>query len=146
MSVDKTLSKCKIQLLQHDPVGTGAENVSWVKAKDFEGFTIGYQRTAVAGALTALSIVVGESATPSTVAIVASKDVTVNPDAVGDYVFLEVSSAEIQKTASDAGISGVELYVSAQVTEAVDTQVSTILYLQSPANHAVEGLTSDSIA
>ena len=145
MSVDNILTTNKKEMFFHEPGGTTIEYVSWVSAKDMSNFVGGYLRCILTGTLTALSICVGESATPSTIAVVLAKDVTSNPDAVGDYVFVEVSAAQIQKAAADAGIADVELFVSVAVTEATVTSDSAILY-DSTRKIEKDCLTADSIA
>ena len=145
MASNKILSENKIQTFFHEPGGTSAENVSFVSQRDFNCFGVGYTRCVGTAALTALSIVVGDAASPSTTAIVKSKDVTSNPDAVGDQVYFEASAEEILDAATTAGISGVELFVTAQVTEADAGNDSAIVYIQSNG-HGKDGLTADSIA
>jgi len=145
MSVNNILSSTKKELFFHEPSGTTIEYSGWVSAKEICNFAVGYVRCVGTGVLTALSIVVGESASPSTIAIVLAKSVTANPDAVGDQVYFEVSSAQIQKAAADAGISGVELFVSAAITEAAGTNDSVISY-DSTRLFEQDGLTADVVA
>jgi len=145
MSVNKILTENKLMAFFHEPSGTTAENVAWKTQKDKDGFAVGYLRCVGTDALTALSIVVGNAVSPTTVAVVKSKTVTTNPDAVDDYVFIEASNEEILAAATAAGISGVELFVSAQVTEAAATNDSAIIYIQ-PGLVQKDGLTVDAIA
>jgi len=145
MAVNKILTESKMTSYFHEPAGTTAEDVAYVSQRDFDGLAVGYLRCVTAGSLTALSIIVSDDASGTTTAVVKSHALGSNPDAVGDQIYLEASNEEILAAAEAAGISGVELYVSAQVTEAVATQDSAIIYCQ-PGLFKKDALTVDVVA
>ena len=144
--VVKILSRDALDLIPHTPAGATAEVIKYVSMRDFDGFCVGYTRTAGTDVLTALSIFVGDAASPSTSIVVKAHALGTDVDAVGDQVYLEVNAQEVQKAANDAGITFTELFVSAVVTEVGVGDTSVVLQNRSYAHHKVAGLTSDVIA
>lgn len=144
--VQKLISKSKRYLVEHTPAGATAEEPSWVQMRDYDCFLLGYVRTAGTDALTALSIVVGDTSSPGTAYVVVSHALGTAVDAVGDYVWIETNAEEIQKIAKDNGIDTDDLYVSAQVTEVGVGDKSVLLYELGASHHCQENLTADTIA
>ena len=113
-----------------DPDGTSATDVGWVDAQELDNFLVKFQRTVGTSALTFLII-------GNTLASGAGTDTTIKtitpaaaPDAVGDYVFGEVTRGEVMQAAADAGV---EIRgISAKLTFATGTDEAAVTYILQP--------------
>lgn len=100
----------------------------WVDATDFSQALATYTRTAGTANLTAFRIDVCDTLSAgvatSDTATVKSAVLTNNPNAVGDYVPLEVTESEIRAAADAAGLVG--KYISGVLIEPDGTGVSVV--------------------
>ena len=147
VSTDFQDLKANIQLTAYDfdPGGTSAVDVAWVDMRDSTAILIGFFRTIGTGATTLA--VLGNSASDGSGTDVTIKTKTLTsaePNAVGDYTWIEVSEAEIAQAAADAGEADVR-YVTASVSVATGTDEAVIIYVRKP-KHKKLNLTADNIA
>ncbi|MBK7406395.1 MAG: hypothetical protein IPJ41_17785 [Phycisphaerales bacterium] len=109
-----------------DPNGTSATDIGWVSMRDSESIMIAFFRTIGTSALT--FAILGNTVADGSGTDVTVKTVTVSsePDAVGDYIFAEVTAAEL----AQAGIAtGVELIgVSASLAFGTGTDEGVVVY------------------
>lgn len=126
-----------------DPDGTSATDVGWVDAQDVLSILIKVQRTVGTSALT--FAIIGNTAANGSGTDTTIKSITLaaQPDAVGDYVFGEVTRGEIMQAAADAGreIRG----VSAQLTFATGTDEAVVTYIIKSAHQKLNN-TADVVA
>lgn len=115
----------KVTLYDHDPDATSAVDVAWVDMTNASRLLIGFFRTIGTSALT--FTVLGNSASNGSGTDRTIKTVTltgVQPDAVGDYTFVEVSREECIAINEDIK------YVSANLTLATGTDEAVVVYIK----------------
>lgn len=130
----------KVTAYDHDPDATTATDIAWVDVTNASRLLIGFFRTIGTSALT--FTVLGNSASNGSGTDRTIKTVTltgVQPDAVGDYTFAEVSREEIIATNEDIK------YVSANLTFATGTDEAVVFYIKEMMT-GVTGNTANSIA
>ena len=140
MSANKTLTQNAITFYDFDPNATTATDVAWVDMRDYTGLTVMYYKTVGTGTLTSLIVqtsATDDGANPSTV---ATKTISDDPNAVGDYVFFEIDSADIAQ-ALDGG-----RYVSATIALATSTDEAIVTYIRTGARFASDGESADTVA
>jgi len=144
-SVEHLTARHKITLYDFDPDATSLTDIAWVDMRDFEHFLVGFFRTVGTSALVFNIIANSASDGSGTDITIATKTLTsVQPDAVGDYTFLEVTSQQIAEVA--AANPGSARYVTANMSLATNTDEGVVLYVRSKPRFAYTGLTADSIA
>lgn len=140
----KLTSALNITQYDFDPDATSAVDVAWVDMKDFESFLVSFFRTVGTSALT-FKILANTAANGSgTDVVVKTVTPAAAPDAVGDYVFAEVTASEVQAAAAAAGIKNVR-YVSANLTVATGTDEGVVTYVLGGGLKQL-GLTADVVA
>lgn len=128
-----------------DPNATTATDVAWVDMRDSSAILIGFFRTIGTGATTLSVLANAQSDGGGTDVTVKTKVLTsAEPNAVGDYTWIEVSQADIAQAAAEAGVTGVR-YVSASVSVATGTDEAVIIYIRKP-KHAKLNCTADNIS
>jgi len=136
-------SKLKQTAYDFDPNGTSAVDVAWVDAQDIMSLLVCFVRTVGTSALT--FTIIGNTAADGSGTDSAIKTITVSPepDAVGDFVFGEVTRGEIMQAAATAGreIRG----ISAALTFATGTDEGVVVYTIESA-HGKKDNTADVIA
>lgn len=135
----------EVTVYDFDPGGTSAVDVAWVDMAESKSILIGFFRTIGTSATTLA--VLGNSASDGSGTDVTVKTKTLTsaePDAAGDYTWIEVSESEIAQAAADAGETGVR-YVTASVSVATGTDEAVVIYIRKPKHHKLD-LTADSIA
>ena len=144
---DKISSKQAVTMYDHDPDATDATDVEWVDMRDFDTFMAMVMLSVPAGGkISAFTILANaESDGGGTDVTVKTHALGSDPDAVGDYVFLECTAAEIKQAAVDAGVDSVR-YVSASVTVNQAGAECVVTYIRDAAKFARAGLTADNIA
>ena len=145
VSSEKLTANLAVTLYDFDPNGTTAVDVAWVDMRDFEHFMVGFFRTIGTGALDTFAIL-GNSASDGsgTDVTIVSKTISSEPDAVGDYIWLECTAEQIRQEGEDAGQN--LRYVTASVEFATGTDEGVIIYVRQPGRFAHQGLTADLIA
>lgn len=143
---DHALSCAHRELLDFDPDSASATDVKWVDMQNYRTFLVGVMRSVGTGTISSFSLLANASSTG------AGTDVTVKthaigsaPNAVGDYIWLEVSAEEVAQEAADAGITGVR-YVSANIALQTSTDECVVYYELCDPRFAYDGLTADYIS
>ena len=138
-------SSVKVTQYDFDPDATTATEIAWVDMRDFDAILTSFFRTIGTGATT-LSVVANSSSTGGgTDVTVKTKVLTsAEPNAVGDYTFIEVTAEEINQAAVDAGVADVR-YVTAVVSVATGTDEGVVTYIRR-GKHQKLDLTADNIA
>ena len=126
---NKVLSTQKITYTAFAPGVTTATNVGFVDMADY-------------------GCVVASADSSGTDAVtVATLSLDSNPDAVGDYVFVEVAAEEVQQAGAEADPAQTDLrYVSLQVTAGDAGEEALVGYILAEPRYAENGLTSDVVA
>lgn len=139
---EKLSSTLQITAYDFDPGATTATDIAWVPMG--RHFLAMFFRTVGASGLT--FSLIGNTATDGTgtdVTIV-SHAVANEPDAVGDYVFLECSEEQVKEVAATAGLSNVKT-VSASVAVATGTDEGVVIYVREPHRKYAD-ITAESVA
>jgi len=141
---EKIKSRMAVTATDFDPDATTATEISWVDMRDFEFFLCSFFRTIGTG--TFAMTIIGNAESDGSGTDVALKTFAGDaPDAVGDYVFLEVTAEEIAQEASDAGVANAR-YVTAVCTFGTNTDEGVVTYVRSGPKRAYTGLTADVVA
>lgn len=140
MAANKFLANNNVTLYDFDPDATTATAVAWVPLKDYCGFTAFFWRTVGTGT-TALKIqaATDASGTNATDVISYSGD---DPDAIGDYVFLETDASEVQGASDTYDFT----HVALTITFGTGTDEGVVGYIRSAPRFASDGETSNSVA
>lgn len=117
----------QVKMYDFDPNDTSAHDVGWVSARNMESILIGFFRTIGTSNLT--FTILGNTAADGSGTDVTAKTVTISaqPDAVGDYIFAELTAEELAQAGSDAGVELIG--VSASFTFATGTDEGVGLYV-----------------
>lgn len=135
----KFLSRNIVTQYDFDPDATSATDVAWVDMRDAGVFTVGFFRTVGTSNLT--FHILANSASDG-----SGSDVTVKtysgeePNAVGDYCFLECTAQELAALGTDLR------YVSANLTVATGTDEAVVTYIRSDLRFPRADATADTIA
>lgn len=144
-SSEKIRSRERVKLYDFDPDSANAVDVAWVDMRDFNRFMTAFFRTIGTGDLDTFAIVASESPTGAgTPVVVKTKTLTgVQPNAVGDYSFLEVTAEEVRSV--DTAKVGLR-YVSVRLEFATNTDEGVALYVLADPRFEFSGLTADNIS
>lgn len=139
-SSDKLLSNLAITHYDFDPDGTDAVDVGWVDMRDFSHFACSFFRTVGTSALDTFTIIANpESDGSGTDVNVKTHAVGSEPNALGDYLFLECTAEEI-------GALGSTLrYVSAACEFATGTDEGVVTYIRK-GKRSYDALSADTVA
>lgn len=131
-----------VTMYDFDPGATTTTDIAWVDMSNYDKLLVGFFRTVGTSDLT-FSIIGNSSSTGNgTDVTIKTKTLTgVQPDAVGDYTFLEIDADDIV-AASESGAR----YVSANMSLATSTDEGVVVYIRTGAKYPQGSLTSDSIA
>lgn len=138
-TTSKLLSELKVTQYDFDPNVDTAVDVGWVDMQDFNALAVGFFRTVGTSALTFLirGSASSDGSSPQTV-----KTVTVSsqPDAVGDYIYAEITGDEMKEAGQTLR------YASATLTFATSTDEGVVTYVRGHPRRAFAGLTANSVA
>lgn len=138
---DKLLSNLAITHYDFDPGGTDPVDVAWVDMRDYGNFACSFFRTIGTSDVDTFKILANSASDGSGTDVeIKAHAVGSQPDAVGDYLFLECTAEEI-------GASGTDLrYVTASVEFATGTDEGVVTYVRANPRFARDGLSSDTVA
>lgn len=143
MTPNKLMSEVQIKQYDFDPDATTATAIAWVDMRDFSQLLVSFFRTVGVSNLTFL-IQASASDTGSSPETILTKTFSAQPNAVGDYVFAEVTAEQI---AGVAATSGKALrYVSAVLTLATGTDEGVVTYFKAGARFKYDGLSADYVS
>lgn len=132
--------RLKVTQYDFDPDGTSAVDVAWVPVANVNRMLISFFRTVGTSALTFTVLGNAQSNGGGTDRTIKTVTLTgVQPDAVGDYTFAEVTREEIIATNEDIQ------YVSANLTFATGTDEAVVTYIREMMT-GVASNTANSIA
>jgi len=140
MSANKTLTQNNITAYDFDPDSTSATAVAWVDMRDYDGFTAMYYKTVGTGDLTSMIVQCSASSSGTSPATVATYTISSNPDAVGDYVFIEVDQADMAQALAGSR------YISLTPALTTSTDEALVVYIRTGAEFAGDGETADVVA
>ncbi len=140
LSVNKILSSMKITQYDFDPDAATATAAGWVAMKNFGQLAVSFFRTVGTGDIT-LTINGATDASGSNSTIIVTKTLTYQPDAVGNYVFLECLAEQINSVGKAAGYDFT--HASAVITFETGTDEGVVTYIQGAPRFAYDGLTAD---
>jgi hypothetical protein len=144
MTIDKVLTTHAITQYDFDPGVDTAVDIGWVDMRDFDNFVGIFFRTVGTGALDTFTVLGNPASNGSgTDVIIKAHAVASEPNAVGDYIFLEVTAEEI----ADADtVLGTVRYVSISAEFETSTDEGVVTYIRTGAKRAYDGLSADTIA
>lgn len=135
----KFLSRNIVTQYDFDPDATTATEIGWVDMRDAGVFTVGFFRTVGTSNLT-FKIVANSESDGSGSDVDVKTYSGEEPNAVGDYCFLEC-------TAQELGALGTDLrYVTAVCTVATGTDEGVVTYIRSDLRFPRQDATADTIA
>lgn len=132
----------KVTQYDFDPDSADAVDVAWVDMRDYDRILCGFFRTVGTGDIDTMRVIGNpQSNGGGTDVVIKTKTLTgVQPNAVGDYNFIEVSADEIVAAGEDLR------YVSLQLEFATSTDEGVVTYIRGGAKYPQSGLTADVIA
>lgn len=137
----KLRSQLKVLQFDFDPDGTDPVDVSWQDMRDYGRLLVGFFRTVGTGNLDTFNIIANSQADGSGGdVVVKSHAVAAEPNAVGDYIFLECTAQELAALGTDLR------YVSAQLEFATGTDEGVVTYIFGDPRWQRDGLTADVVA
>ena len=141
MAADKFLSNHNVTMYDHDPNDADANAVAWVPMKDYYGFVAAIFRSVGTGANDTLKIQAATDSSGTNATDVISYSGS-DPDAVGDYIFLETDAQEIQGASDSLNFTHVALVVEF----ATSTDEAVVTYIRTEPRYAGDAETADSVA
>ncbi len=135
----KFLSRNIVTQYDFDPGDTNADDIAWVDMRDAGVFTCSFFRTIGTGALT-FQILANSASDGSGSDVVVKTWSGSQPDAVGDYVFLECTAQELAALGTDLR------YVTASCAVATGTDEGVVTYIRSDLRFPRQDATADTVA
>ena len=145
LMVNKLMSTLKVLSFYFAPAATTATEVSWQPMRDFGALLVQFVR-AVGTSNVAFAVYVATDDEGSDKAELVAKTLTAGtqPNAAGDYVFLEVLASQVRQKAETDGKKYTHVSVVASVATGADTGV--VNYVFGEPRFAGAGLTADYIS
>ena len=135
------LDNLAITQYDFDPDDADPDDVAWVDMRDFAWLVAIFFRTVGTGNLDTFEILGNpESDGSGTDVNIKVHAVDNEPNAVGDYIFLECSALELQAAGADLR------YVTANVEFQTNTDEGVVTYIRSAGRFHRRGLSSELIA
>jgi hypothetical protein len=144
LDVDKITSEVKVLQYDFDPDATTATDIGWVDMRDYFKILVSFFRTVGTSDLTLTILANTASDGSGDEATIVSKTFTAGqPNATGDYVFLEALASQVAQQGSED--SKDYRYVSANCTVDTGTDEGVVSYILDP-RYCRDGLTADLIS
>ena len=143
LTAKKLASEIKVTQYDFDPNSTSATAVGWVAMKDFGKLMVSFFRTIGTSTVT-LAIKAATDSSGTNATTVVSKTISDQPDAVGDYIFLECIASQIAQIGTDNSLA--LTHASAYVSFATATDEGVVTYIQGSPSFAYDGLTADYVS
>ncbi len=142
----KVASRMAVKQYDFDPDVDTAVDVAWVDMQNFRTLMVVFFRTVGVGNLDGFRILANSSPTGAgTDVVVKVHALGSQPNAVGDYVFLECQAEEVMQEANDAGVTGAR-YVTANIEFATGTDEGVVTYILGNPRFAYDHLTADVVS
>lgn len=145
-SFQRLFGRAKIEHVVQTADATTAVAIAnaWKDMRDYETFSAIAFNIAMTGAgITKVEIVAADDTSGTNITVIKDSG-TVAADALGDFVALECSAAEIRQESEDAGLS--LRYVNLRLTAANAADDQGAVFIRSDARHTSDGLTATTIA
>ncbi|MHC5108748.1 MAG: hypothetical protein ACYTHJ_02575 [Planctomycetota bacterium] len=140
----KLSERLKVTMYTLDTDHSSATDVAWVDCSGYRSFAVGVIATALTGngldAAGALRILGNSESDGSGFDVVLATHATVTPDAVGDWLWLEVDLSDLAENAPNVR------YVSANLNSANALDDHTVVYMLGDPRYAKAGLSADVIS
>jgi len=131
LDVEKMVTELKVLQYDFDPDATTATDIGWVDMRDYHNILVTFFRTVGTSNLTLTILANTASDGSGDEATIVSKTFTAGqPNAVGDYVFLEALASQVAQQGSEDGKA--YRYVSANCTFATGTDEGVVSYILKP--------------
>ena len=143
MEANKLASTIKVTQYDFDPNATTATAVAWVDMQNFTSLLVSFFRTVGTSALT-LKIQASAASNGASAEDIVTKTVAAEPDAVGDFIFLECLAEQVAAKAASTGKA--LRYVSAVASFATNTDEGVVSYIMGAPRFAYDGLTADFVS
>lgn len=156
--VRKFLSCADVIMADFDPNATTAVAITdprtaslWFDLRNFGGMVLGLMRTIGTGDISSIIFQASKVAAGTSPQTVKTITFTVDPDAVGDYAFWEISAQDIVQAIADLGLNGAGgvneyRYVAPVIALATSTDEFAGLVILTQPDHAGSGLSPSNIA
>lgn len=141
VATEKLTANIAVTHYDFDPNVDSAVDVAWVDLRDFGHFMCSFFRTVGTGDVDGFKILANSASDGSGTDVeIKVHALGSQPNAVGDYVFLECTAAEIAALGSNLR------YVSASLEFATSTDEGVVTYIRGLPRHARTDLSVDTIA
>ena len=141
VTTDYLSSVLDINMYDFDPDETTHTDVNWSDTRDFGAVLMMLFHSVGTGTVAAFSILGNTASDGSdTDATIKTHALASNPDAVGDYIFLEALASELPPLGTAIR------YVSANISLATGTDECVVAYVFGKPRFAYGGLTAESVA
>ena len=145
VSTHHLLSSLKVEAYDFDPGSTDAVDVKWVDMQEFSSFLCMFFRTVGTSALDTFKILANaQSDGGGTDVIIKTHAVATEPNAVGDWIFLECSAEEVGAL-GDSNSEDLR-YVTASCEFATNSDEGVLIYVMGDAKFPRKDLSVDTIA
>jgi len=148
VSSEKLSSNIAVFVYDFDPDETDVTDVTWKDMQGFGSFMAIFFRTIGTGDLDTFEILANAASDGSgTDVTIKTHALTDQPNATGDYAFLECTSEEIQQ-ANVSTVTGTLRYVTASLEVATTTDEGVVVYIfgHPDAGWSYRGLTTQYIS
>lgn len=136
----KFASRNALTMYEYDPGATTAADIAWVDMRDYEGIHVTAFLTVGTAAIGTFSLLGNSASDGSGSDVTLKTSAATTADAVGDYIHLAVTAAELAALGTDLR------YVSASVALGAGTDEAVVTYVRYNSKHATADLTADTIA
>lgn len=143
LASEKLSNNLAVTHYDFDPDSADPVKVGWVDMRDFGTFMCSLFRSVGTGNVDGFKIYASESSTGAGTPVEIKVASGIDPDAVGDYAFLELTAAELAHY--DTANVGLR-YVSAEIELQTLTDECVVTYIRGNPRYPRDGLTSDVIA
>lgn len=144
-TIEHLKANLKVTHYDFDPDVDTKVDAGWVDMRDFTHILMSFFRTVGTSNLDTFRVLANDQADGSGTDVeVVAHAVASEPNAVGDYMFVEVSDTMIREVCDAAGVDG--RYVSLQLEFATGTDEGVVTYIRSGARFPQTGLTANNIA
>lgn len=141
---DKLATTLKVTKYDFDPDSGAAVDVAWVDMQNFDKIMVLFFRTIGTGALDTFDILANSASDGSgTDVIIKTHAVANEPNAVGDYIYLECTAEEIGALST---ATNQLRYVTVSAEFATTTDEGVVTYIRDAGRFAHDALTVELIA
>lgn len=129
-----------------DPDVDTKVDAAWVDMRDFTHILMSFFRTVGTSNLDTFRVLANDASDGSgtDVEVIAHAMISAEPNAVGDYIFVECTDTMIREACDAAGVDG--RYVSLNLEFATSTDEGVVTYIRSGARFPSTGLTANNVA